>query len=275
MSKLKVASLTINSTPDIENNIIKIENMVREAAKDHCQWIVLPELCGYHGPYKNFPAISEKEGEGRLWKLFSSLAKELKITIFSGSQHERSPKNDKVLNTAYVFDTSGTQIAKYQKIHLFNLLKDNGEKIYCEADGFDSGAEICFFEHEGFKVLLLICYDLRFNSVFEYARKTKGLWDVLVIPSAFTDQTGRHHWELLLRARAVEYQSYVIASNEVGTHYDNKMSFGHSMIIDPQGQVLSNTGPSEGFASAIMNLSKVQNTRAQIPVFKNLRADIS
>src|SRR5690606_30076189 len=135
----------------------------------------------------------------------------------------------KVFNTAYVFDRQGREIAKYRKTHLFNLAAQGDAISYCEADGFIPGDELCTFTVDGWRVGMSVCYDLRFPEFFQQLAKA-GPCDLLAVPSAFTKATGEAHWELLLRARAVEWQAYVYAANQVGEHSPGRRSFGHSLI---------------------------------------------
>ncbi len=282
---LTLATICMTSGEDKEQNIRTAEKWIRAAAAKGADWILLPEVFNYIGPYENLYANAEEEG-GPLVKRLAGLAKELKIVLFAGSMGER-PKSDekvreerkgrtgfdRVFNTSYVFGREGQTLAKYRKIHPFNLLNDDGAPLYCESDGFLSGDNLVTFEVDGYKVGLTICYDLRFPELYESLR-TGGALDVILLPSAFTTQTGMDHWELLIRARAVEQQAYMFTANQVGDHGRGKSSYGHSMIVDPWGYVLANTGAVQGVALAEISHERIKSVRARLPALKNRRPEV-
>ncbi len=262
-----VAVTTLTSTADKSKNIEAIEFVIQKAAKANADWICLPEVMSYSGPYENFAKVAELE-DGPLNQRLSFLAKTLNKVVFAGSVCEKVKDSEKVFNTQYVFGRDGSLLAKYRKVNLFNLLTPSGEKLYCESDGFLAGDQCVKFSLDGFKVGLATCYDLRFG---EYFRKLflQDPCDVIVIPSAFTLATGMAHWEILLRARAIEYLSYVLAPNQTGKHAEGKFSFGHAMVIDPWGNKLSDTG-EQTLQVGITEISKsyVDECRTRIPIFQ-------
>jgi predicted amidohydrolase len=218
--------------------------------------------------------MAEVEG-GDFCLRMSKLARELNIVLFAGTVGERSESQNekKVFNTSFVFDRKGDLIARYRKIHLFNLSDATGKPLYCESDGFLSGQDIVTLDIDGFHVGLSICYDLRFASLYESMAKKRPL-DVIMVPSAFTLGTGMYHWELLLRARAVEQLAYVVAPNQVGTHSPGKMSYGHAMIVDPWGTKICDTGSKPGIALANLSKDTIAGYRAQLPALANRRFDL-
>ncbi len=287
MSKesLLLASICMTSTEDKQRNIDDALRWVERAAARGADWVLLPEVFAYHGPYDQIHAMGEIEG-GPLSDRLAATAKRLNICLFAGSFGEHAAPGElaeadetgrlghrRVFNTCYVFDRQGQRVAKYRKTHLFNLYSPKGEALYCESDGFLAGAEPVSFELDGFRVGLAICYDLRFPSYFERLAKD-GPLDVIVLPSAFTLQTGMDHWELLLRARAVEQQCYVLASNQVGDHGPGRSSYGHSMVIDPWGYVVANTGGTQGLACAEAYRSRIQSVRDRLPALSNRRPEL-
>ena len=180
----------------------------------------------------------------------------------------------RVFNTHYVFGREGDLLAKYRKTHLFNLNGDDGRPRYCESDAFipgDKAADV--FEVDGWKVGLAICYDLRFPDFFT-ALAARATPDVLAVPSAFTKGTGLAHWELLLRARAVERQAYVFAANQVGEHSPGKETYGHSVVVDPWGVVLADTGDRPGFAVAKLSRAALADVRGKLPALANRRPEL-
>lgn len=287
MDALTAAVVTMTSTSDKANNLKTAERLVRQAAAQGADWVVLPEMLTYHGPYKTLYDMAENP-RGDAWQLFSSLARELRVVIFAGSWPERpsiqhniedniddkeAPGQKKVYNTAHVFDRSGTEIASYRKVHLFNLKAPDGTPIYCESDGYLSGADPVTLNIDGFKVAMAICYDLRFHEFFA-ALARQGGFDAVILPSAFTRNTGKDHWEVLLRARAVEHQAYVIAANQTGEHSPGKISYGHSMIVDPWGIKICDTGEQVGYAMAPVTQNLLAHYRSQLPALTDRRPEV-
>ena len=283
--RLLLASVCMTSTDDKDKNLETAFGWIEQAAARGADWILLPEVFAYHGSYENIYNKGER-ADGALIQRLSDAAKKHRICLFAGSLGEQPDESDteadaavgrlghkRVYNSCFVFDRQGKQIARYRKTHLFNLLNDQGQAVYCESDGFLAGDQLVSFDLEGFRIGLAICYDLRFPSLFEKLAEDQAL-DVIVIPSAFTQQTGMDHWELLLRARAVEQQSYVYASNQTGHHGGGKMSYGHSMIIDPWGYVLANTGAPTGLALAEISRQRISEVRQRLPALRNRRPEL-
>lgn len=284
MKDLVLAAITMTSRDDKTQNVAKAEKLVREAKLAGADWVLLPEIFHFFGPYKDLYAQAEEEG-GPLLARLANLARELKIVLFAGTIGERpgtelaaskqtnAAGERRVYNTMYVFGRDGERLAKYRKVHLFNLLAPDGRRLYCEEDGFVPGNEPVAVDIEGVRVGLAICYDIRFPELFARLAAEKPL-DVLVVPAAFTLKTGMDHWELLLKARAVEQQCYVMAANQAGMHAPEKESYGHSMILDPWGYKLADTGAVEGFALARFRPQRIEDVRGRLPALKNRRPDV-
>ncbi len=268
---IKVATISLCANDDRSQNIAKALSFVDEAAHSGAQWVVLPEVFHYHGPYDRFPEIAESDNSPLIEQLRKAAATN-KIVLFAGSVCERSTE-DRVYNTLYVINRSGEILQKYRKIHLFNLRDSSGKALYCESDGFLPGDNFVSVEIDGLRVGLAICYDLRFPEMFAVLNRPIPQ-DVFVIPAAFTKSTGEAHWELLLRARAVENQAYVIAANQVGEHRPGRYSFGHSMIIDPWGIKLCDSGTAEGIAYAAIDPDRIREVRGQLPALENRRPEL-
>jgi predicted amidohydrolase len=285
MKPITLAVVCMTSGPDKVKNIDSAVSYIREAAAKGADWVQLPEMFTFHGPYARAYEQAELE-DGPLNQTLSALAKELGIVLFAGTVGERAdadnfPKeallnkngDKKIFNTSYVFNRDGTLLAKYRKTHLFNLYDESGKPKYCESDGYLAGKMPVSFTVDGYRVALSICYDLRFSQF--YAKLSEqGAPDIIAVPSAFTKGTGRYHWELLLRARAVEHQAYVFAANQIGEHEPGKESFGHAMIVDPWGTTLGNTGDSAGIALAPASKETLSEMRAKLPVLINRRPEI-
>jgi len=282
---LVAAAVCMNSTGEKSRNIAVAESLIREAATNGADWVMLPEIFSWHGPYAEIHQNAELS-DGPLNEKLAAIARELKIVLFAGTVGERPGPQDqnrqdlvnkkgekKVFNTSYVFGRDGSLVGKYRKTHLFNLIAADGTPMHCESDGFIPGDTFQAPMIDGFKVGLSICYDLRFPE--HYCRlSAQGPVDVIAVPSAFTLATGMYHWELLLRARAVEWQAYVIAANQTGIHAPGKASYGHSMIIDPWGHKLADTGNHSGIARATISRDKILQYRAQLPALANRRPEI-
>ncbi len=283
--KIKVAAICMNSTSDKLRNVQTALTMIEEAAKAGADWIQIPEMFAFHGSYDRVYEMAETE-KGPIIAEMKTLAKKYQVVIIAGSMGEKPDENKdadpahlnrnghrRVYNTMFIIDRSGNVIARYRKIHLFNLINDDGAALYCESDGYLAGSALVRTEIDGYQVGLSICYDLRFPSMYAKLTESQPI-DVLLAPSAFTKGTGTAHWELLLRARAIESQCYVFAANQVGEHSPGKESFGHSMIVSPWGEVLANTGAEVGTAYAEISPDVITTTRAKLPVLRNKRREL-
>lgn len=268
--ELTLGAVSMTTTDDKPRNVETALALVRQAANQGAEWVQLPEMFPFMGSYDKVYEMAETEG-GPLCSALAGLARELKIVLIAGTVGERSDTDrKKVFNTCYVFGRQGELLTKYRKTHLFNLNGDDGRPRYCESDGFIPGDKLVSVKIDGFQVGLSICYDLRFPELYTKLA-AGGFPDVILVPSAFTKGTGMAHWELLLRARAVERQAYVFAANQVGTHGPGKESWGHSVIVDPWGTVLADTGDQPGVAIAKISRQMLTETRARLPALANRR----
>jgi predicted amidohydrolase len=284
MDHLHVASVTMTSRSDKPLNIATACSYIEQAALLGAKWILLPELFSFHGPYDDLPGAAEPEN-GPLSTKMAELARKLNVTIFAGTVPElpeNSPKQGssankllktKVYNTLFVYSPTGDLVAKYRKIHLFNLQGEAGSPTYNEGAGFLPGDAIVTTMINGWRVGFATCYDLRFPGLF-YRMTAKQPVDIIVIPSAFTKKTGAAHWQLLLQARAVECQCYILSANQTGEHSPGKESFGHSMIIDPWGQILANSKFDIGVIDAVIHKSEIASIRSKLPALENRRHDV-
>ncbi len=289
---LKMASICMNSTADYDRNVRLAEALVRKAASHGADWVMLPEMFSYYGPYDKLFDLAEFEG-GSLYTCLSSLATELRICLFAGTVNEKPNERElaktktvynksgdktyqRVYNTLYVFDRCGKLVEKYRKTHLFNLFDHQGKRVFCEEDGYIPGQELKVITLESFTVGLAICFEVRFPGVFAKIRSL-AYPDILAIPAAFTLGTGMDHWELLLRARAVEHLCYVFAANQTGAHSSEpgaRASYGHSMIIDPWGHKLADTGDDNAIAIATISRDRIKACRLRLPITQNERPEL-
>lgn len=271
---INASVISVTATADKKANIENAFTRAEEAVRMGASWVALPEMFAFHGPYHELWSHAEFEN-GPLNQRLSDFARRHGVIVFAGSVGERpeGSTGGKIYNTQYVFGRKGELLGKYRKTHLFNLKDTDGKPLYCESDGYLAGDTLTTLTIDGWKVGLATCYDLRFPGLFSSLLKA-GPLDCIVIPAAFTHQTGMYHWELLLRARAVENLSYVVAPNQVGTHSPGKQSYGHAMIIDPWGTKIADTGHVEGVATAPLTKARIKTCRAQLPAIDNKRPEI-
>ena len=233
-STLRVAAVQLSATTDKAANLAAAEKLIRQAAAGGAELIVLPELFNL---YNNlWQAATEAEApEGETASLLQRLAKESNAWLIGGSFAEIGT-GGKAFNTSLTIDPAGVVRGIYRKLHLFDV--DLGETLRVkESDNLLPGKEIGYVETPLANIGISICYDLRFPEV--YREQSHRGAELLCIPAAFTQKTGRDHWQLLIRARAVENQCYVIAANQVGEHTPGSISYGHSLVVDPWGKVLA------------------------------------
>lgn len=263
---IRLAAVQMVSTPRVEDNLLAVARLVRGAVADGAQVVVLPEFFPMIGASDEARlAIRETAGDGPLQRALAALAKELGIWLIGGSVPMTGKDSVRALNSTLVFDPSGVQISRYDKMHLFGFKA--GAEAYDESLSIEAGDEPVAFDTPFARIGLSICYDLRFPEYF----RALGPVDILVLPAAFTATTGEAHWEVLLRARAIENQCYVIASAQGGRHETGRKTWGHSMIVDPWGEVLSVLPTGEGWVCADFNRQRLETVRHRLPALKHRR----
>ncbi len=261
---LKVASIQMVSGVDVDKNIQAMQGLVREAAENGAKWVVLPEYWPIMGQ-NEFDKLKYAEtfGQGVLQEALRELAQEKQIVLFSGSIPLKTRHQQQVFNTMLVFDENGECLSRYDKMHLFGF-SGLGES-YHEADSIEAGQVIPKLRLGEHGIAQGICYDLRFPEFF----RAQAPFDVLVLPAAFTYTTGKAHWQMLLQARAVENQCYVIASGQGGRHDNGRRTFGHSMIINPWGEIMDMLPEGEGIVYADISWRYLQSIRQKLPVLEH------
>ena len=267
---IKVAVVTLNSTPDYEKNIDAAFKALASCSEMGVDLVVLPEMFSYMGPYGKLAEIAKRQVADELIERLSKRCGELHIGLVAGSIPEpmdsiSGSTEGKVYNTCFVFDRDGRQLGKYRKIHLFKVEPIEGQPRYDETLGFVPGNELLSINFHGWSLAIVICFDLRFSAIFQKLAH-KGWPDLIAIPSAFTAKTGRDHWHTLLSSRAIEWQCYIAAANQAGHHYNGKESFGHSAIIDPWGKQLAGTNGEPGIAAATITHQNLKQIREAIPM---------
>jgi predicted amidohydrolase len=264
--RLRMAAIQMVSSPRVEDNVASVDRLVRGAAADGARLIALPEFFPMIGATDEARlAIRESEEGGPLQGMLSGLARELGVWLIGGSIPMAGADPQRALNSTLVYAPDGQQISRYDKMHLFGFKA--GAEAYDESLSIEAGTQPVAFQTSFARIGLSICYDLRFPEYF----RALGPVDVLVLPAAFTATTGEAHWEVLLRARAIENQCYVIASAQGGRHETGRKTWGHSMIVDPWGDILSVLPSGEGWVCADFNRQRLETVRHRLPALKHRR----
>lgn len=268
MSTFKVACVQNCAEDDLARNLADAAALCREAAQAGANLICLPE---------NFSCLEERdelyvsrghtEDSHPALPMFAALARELGVHLALGSLTIRTSA-DKVANRSYIFSPTGERLVQYDKIHLFDVRLRNGE-YYRESRAVEPGDRAALVDLPWGKLGLSICYDVRFPHLYRGLAQAGA--DFLAVPAAFTHTTGLAHWHVLLRARAIENGCYVFAAGQCGTRRWGRRTFGHSLIVDPWGEVLADGGTEPGFVIAEVDPAKVSDARAMIPALEHDR----
>ena len=262
---MRAAAVQLNSTDDKDRNLAAADRLTRAAAGDGAELVVLPEKFNVIGTHEDYlRGAEELEGPTITWA--RDIARELGIDLVAGSIVERREGRDKLSNTSVHVGPDGEIKAVYRKIHMFDVVV--GGQTYRESESEEPGDEVVLSETSGGVPLgLTVCYDLRFPELFRILA-VKGA-RVLALPAAFTKLTGQAHWEILVRARAIENQAFVVAAGQTGFHPPDKESFGGSMIVDPWGVVLARAEEGEAVVAADLDLARQDEVREQLPSLAN------
>jgi nitrilase len=268
----RIAALQLSSTPDVTRNLDIAEALLAEAADTNVDLALLPENFA-HMPANESErlVIAEDPDNGPIQEFLAGCAKRYGIWVIGGSVPLRSDKANKVYAACMGYDPSGNLVARYDKVHLFDVTLDNG-KHYAESDVIEYGGlgeNISVMETPWGGFGLSICYDVRFPEL--YRRISCDDMVAIVVPAAFTSETGEAHWELLLRARAVENLAYVIGAGQYGVHPNGRSTWGHSMIVDPWGRVMSELSDGDGVVSAELDLQELVKLRERFPCLDHRR----
>jgi predicted amidohydrolase len=260
---IRAAIIQLNAKPAMEDNLREAEALIRAAAKDGAKLIATPEnTCRMRAKVEDKLATAYAQDDHPAIPLFKKLAKSLGVTLIVGSISSIRD-GDKLANRSFLIGANGEIAAAYDKMHMFDVDLPNGDK-YRESDTNRAGDKVVMGEADGMKVGLTVCYDVRFPYL--YRALAKQGTEILSIPSAFTVPTGKAHWHVLLRARAIENGAFVLAPAQAGSHEGGRATWGHSMIVDPWGKVLVEIQKdTPGFACADLDLSEVVKARTAIP----------
>jgi nitrilase len=263
----------MNSIGDKARNIAMARALIEQAvAEEKPDWVLLPETFDWAGgTAAQRLAAAETIPGGPAYAMCQEMARTHRIFVHAGSINEKVPGEDKVYNTTVVFDRAGEPVARYRKIHLFDVTTPDGVE-YRESAHVAPGDAVVTYDCEGVTVGAAICYDLRFPELFQALAK-KGA-QLIALPAAFTLQTGKDHWEVLIRARAIENETYFAASAQCGAFAQGnsmRQTYGHSMMVDPWGHVVARASDGPGVVAARVDPRRVAQVRAQIPVHQHRR----
>ncbi|MCI0599152.1 MAG: carbon-nitrogen hydrolase family protein [Beijerinckiaceae bacterium] len=265
---MKISLIQMNSVSDKPANIAAATKLIERAvAEDRPDWICLPECFDFLGADRKAKfAAAETLPGGPAYMAMQTLASKHRVYIHAGSILEKPETGERIHNTTVVFDRGGAEIARYRKIHMFDITAPDGTK-YHESAAFAPGSTVVTYCCDDMIIGCSICYDLRFPGLYQ-ALAAKGA-QMIALPAAFTMQTGKDHWEVLCRARAIETESYFCAAAQTGAHAEGKETrhaYGHSLVADPWGHVIAKASDGVGIVPARIEPDLVKKVRAQIPV---------
>jgi predicted amidohydrolase len=263
---MRVAVCQLNSREDRAQNLTVARALLERAAAGGAKFALLPEYVDFLGRSADAPKPEPIDGE--FAEFFAAAARELGLWVHAGSFHEAGPDTTRTYNTSLIFALDGQRAATYRKIHLYDV-EIAGRVSYQESRSVAPGDATVVTEVDGVPVGLSICYDLRFPELYRQLAIAGA--KILVVPAAFMLHTGRDHWEVLLRARAIENQCYVLAAGQIGDHDPGRTCFGRSMIIDPWGTVLAQAPDTVGVTFADLDLDRLDRIRTEVPSLANRR----
>ncbi|MFW9595124.1 MAG: carbon-nitrogen hydrolase family protein [Macromonas sp.] len=267
---MKVAAIQMVSGTDLHHNLQQAQQLLQQAAHAGAELAVLPEYFAFMGQRDTDKlALQEPWGHGPVQDFLARTARELQLWLVGGTLPLASAEPQRASNTSLAYNPVGDCVARYDKIHLFCY--DNGREHYDEAQTLLPGHQPTAFElidrnGRAWRVGMSVCYDLRFAELYRALQA-----DILLVPAAFTHTTGQAHWEVLLRARAIENQAYVVASAQGGLHDNGRRTWGHSLVADPWGQVLAQHASGPGVVLAELDTAHLQQVRTQLPALQHRR----
>ena len=268
--KNKAAAVQMATGPNVSANLLEAERLVAEAAGDGAGLVVLPENFAFMGKQdRDLCALRETPGDGPLQDFLSQLARRYGIWLVGGTIPLEAHDISKVRAACLVFDDQGRQVARYDKIHLFDAHLVETDERYVESENIEPGDRVVVVDSPFGRLGIAVCYDLRFPELFRKLLD-QGM-EVICLPASFTAITGKAHWEILVRARAIENLSYVVAAAQGGFHINGRETHGHSMIVDPWGTVLAQVPRGTGYVSSGLDLNYLANSRRNFPVISHRR----
>jgi len=264
----KLAAIQMSSGSNIQANLDEAAKLIEQAATQGAELIVLPENFSQM-PMNDDERVSNAEsaGDGRVQTFLSTQAEKNNCWIVGGTIPIKSAEVDKAYSSSLVFDNAGKQVARYDKIHMFDVLIEENNETYHESASTVAGDEVIVIDTPLGKLGLSVCYDLRFPELYRIMID-QGM-EICAIPAAFTAFTGQSHWKPLIRARAIENQCYVIAAAQGGYHVNNRQTYGHSMIVNPWGNVLGSVGTGPGVVITEFDRNILETTRSKFQVLNH------
>ncbi|MGM0552827.1 MAG: carbon-nitrogen hydrolase family protein [Pseudomonadota bacterium] len=267
----QVAALQMASGPQPSANLLEAGRLLREAAGRGARVAVLPENFAFMGMQETdiLEVAENAGGDGPMQAFLAQQARELGIWIVGGTVPLRTPARDRVRSACLVFDDRGEPVARYDKIHLFDVRLPESGEAYTESQVFEPGDAVVAIDTPAGRLGLAVCYDLRFPELFRALLDHGVEW--VALPAAFTARTGQAHWEPLLRARAIENQCYVLAAAQGGFHANGRETYGHSALIDPWGRVVAELGRSPGVLAGDLDREQLYRIRRSFPAVDHRR----
>lgn len=264
----RVAAIQMASGPNVGANLTEAKRWITQAADAGAELIVLPENFAIIGMKEEDKLeVKEQEGSGPIQDFLKTQAQKNKVWIVAGTIPLVASDNHRIRAACLVYNDKGEQVARYDKVHLFDVKVPNTDETYHESETIEAGNSVVVVDTPFGKLGLAICYDLRFPELFR--RMADEGVEIIALPAAFTAITGAAHWESLVRARAIENLSYLIASAQGGYHINGRETYGDSMVVDPWGNVLDRLSRGSGFVIAEIDRNKVINTRKNFPVLEH------
>lgn len=266
MTKTRIAALQMVSGPEVGPNLDAAERLIAAAAAQGARLVALPEnfyIIGRHEGDK--VKVREPDGSGPIQDFLARAARQHGVWIVGGTAPIACADPARIRSACLLFDDRGRRVARYDKMHLFRFTA--GDERYDETRTVEHGTEIVAVPSPFGRLALSVCYDVRYPELY----RSLGVFDALFVPSAFTVPTGAAHWETLLRARAIENQAYVVAPAQGGTHAGGRRTYGHTMIVDPWGEILAQQAEGEGVVIAEMDLARIREVQSSLPAHANRR----
>ena len=265
-----VATIQLNSGPNIQANLLVVSNILEQISQTKSKMVVLPENFALMPESDSeFLSHAEDDGNGVIQNFIAENAKKYNLWIVAGTIPIKTKKPNKVNATTYVFNNLGDVVCKYDKIHLFDVKLPDGDESYNESEVFEHGEKFYVIDSPIGVIGLSCCYDLRFPELFRLQHASSV--ETFILPAAFTEQTGKVHWETLVRARAIENLCYIVTSCQDGYHISGRQTHGNTMIVNPWGQILSRLPSGNGFIESEINRKQLYSIRENFPVLEHIR----
>lgn len=266
---MRIAAIQMVSTPDVERNLEAARARIAEAAAAGARLVVLPEYFCLMGRRDTDKVdVAEADGDGPIQRMLADAACAHGTWIVGGTLPLRGRAEGRVANASCAWSPDGTRVARYDKVHLFRYDHGPNER-YDEARTLEAGDRAVAFDADGWRVGLSVCYDLRFPEL--YRALMQPPCDLVCVPSAFTQPTGEAHWHVLLRARAIENQCWVVAAAQGGRHENGRRTFGHTLVVDPWGEVVAERDEGEGVVLADLDRARLVDVRTRLPALEHRR----